>query len=114
MSTDRSLLRIYADLATAWVLLAIAPSARARLGAEDHRFLADRYAQLARHWRRAGWTARARANDEKAAEHARAAGVDDPPPAVAVGLPRPRPYARVEVRGRLLAGRWTPGRTRHP
>jgi hypothetical protein len=108
MTTHASLLRIYGDLAAAWVLLALAPAARARLSAEDHRFLADRYARLAGRWRRIGWLARAEANDAKAARHARAAGVDDPPPAVAVGLPVPRPYRTVDARGRVLPGRWTP------
>lgn len=98
--------RIYGDLMTARLLLAIAPSAASRLGAEDHRFLAVRHAQLATRWRQVGWVARGEAHDEHAARHRRAADAEDPPPAVAVGLPRPRPYVRVDARGRVLSGRW--------
>jgi len=108
MSAPMALVRIYSDLVTARVLFAIAPSAKALLSAEDHCFLAERYAQLATRWRRIGWLARAEANDEKAARHARAAGLDDPPPAVAVGLSMPRPYRTVDARGNVLAGRWPP------
>jgi hypothetical protein len=108
VSARLPLLRIYVDLVTARVLLGIAPSAKALLSAEDHRFLAERYAQLATRWRRIGCLSRAEANDEKAARHAGAAGLDDPPPALAVGLPVPWPYTMVDARARVLPGRWTP------
>ena len=98
--------RIHVDLLTARLLLALAPSAASRLGAEDHRFLAVRHAQLATRWRHIGWNTRAAAHEEKAARHGRAAGADDPPPAVAVGLHVPRPYIRIDARGRVLSGRW--------
>jgi hypothetical protein len=112
MSRPLPLLRIYGDLVSARVLLALAPSAKGLLSGEDHRFLAERYAQLAAGWRRVGWLARAEANDEKARRHARAAGADEPPPAVAVGLAVPRPYRTIDARGSLLAGRWTPPSSR--
>jgi hypothetical protein len=94
--------RIQVDLLTARLLLAIAPAAASGLGAEDHRFLAERHAQLATRWRRVGWRARAAAHEDKAAWHWRAAGPDDPPPAVAVGMPRPWPAAAVDARGRRI------------
>jgi hypothetical protein len=92
--------RIQVDLLTARLLLAIAPAAASRLSAEDHRFLAVRHARLATRWRHVGWQARATSHDDKAAWHWRAAGLEDPPPAVAVGMPRPLPAAVVEARGR--------------
>jgi hypothetical protein len=106
MNARLPLWRLHLDLLTARLLLAMAPSAASRLGAEDHRFLSVRHAQLATRWRHIGWNARAKAHDEKAAGHWRAAGADDPPPAVAVGMPRPRPYSLVDARGRVLSGRW--------
>jgi hypothetical protein len=99
--------RIHADLWTARLLLAVAPSAASQLGAEDHRFLAVRHAQLATRWRHLGWIARARAHEEKAAWHWRAAGADEPPPAVAMGMPRPRPALAIDARGRSLTTRAT-------
>ena len=100
--------RIYADLLAAWVLLAIAPAAAATLSAADHRFLAERYAQLAARWRRIGWHSRAATLDTRADHHLDAAGGDDLPPAVAVAMRRPRPSIPVVARGRVLPGRWTP------
>jgi hypothetical protein len=96
--------RIHADLLTARLLFALAPSAISQLGAEDHRFLAVRHAQLALWWRQIGWTSRARSHGDKAARHWRAAGTDDPPPAVAAGLPRRWPSTAVDARG------WSVGR----
>jgi hypothetical protein len=109
MKDRLSLWRIHLDLLTARLLLSLAPSAVSRLGAEDHRFLAVRHDALATRWRHAGWNARAKAHGEKAAAHWRAAGTDEPPPAIAVGMPRPFPYARVDARGRVLSGRWGGG-----
>jgi len=94
--------RIHVDLLTARLLLAIAPAAASGLSVEDHRFLAERHAQLATRWRDVGWQARAAAHEDKAAWHWRAAGPEDPPPAVAVGMPRPWPAAAVEARGRRI------------
>jgi hypothetical protein len=102
-----SLWRIHADLLTARLLLAVAPGAAERLGPEDHRFLAERHARLAVWWRSIGWAMRSRAHEDKAALHWRAAGADDPPPAVAVGLPRPWPSVRVDARGRVAGPRAT-------
>jgi hypothetical protein len=103
--------RLRYDLMSARLLLAVSQAeARGELRPEVHRFLADRYAQLARHWRQRGWRAHAAALGSKAEWHADRSGHDDPPPAIAVGLPRPRSHAVVDARGRVLAGRWTPPR----
>jgi hypothetical protein len=105
--------RIYLDLLTAWALLGIAPGAAVLLSAEDHGFLAERYAQLSARWRRVGWRARADALAARAERHLDAAGGDDLPPAVAMAMPRPRPSVAVDARGHVLAGRWTPPSTPH-
>jgi hypothetical protein len=94
--------RIQVDLLTARLLLALAPAAASELSAEDHRFLAVRHAQLATRWHHVGWRARARSHEDKAAWHWRAAGPEDPPPAVAVGMPRPWPAADVDARGQSI------------
>jgi hypothetical protein len=107
MSRPLPLWRIYTDLLAAWTLLRIAPGAAAALSPEDHRFLAERYAQLAARWRRVGWRAHADALAARAGRHIDAAGDDDLPPAVAVAMPRPRPSVAVDARGRVLSGRWT-------
>lgn len=114
MSERLPLWRVHLDLLTARLLLTLAPSAAANLGAEDHRFLAVRHDALATRWRHAGWNARARAHEQQAAAHWRAAGADEPPPAVAVGMPRPLPYARLDARGRVLPGRWGEGTASSP
>ena len=114
MTERLPLWRVHLDLLTARLLLMLAPSAAAKLGAEDHRFLAVRHAQLATRWRQVGWKARANAHDDKAAAHWRAAGAEEPPPAVAVGMPRPLPYARIDARGRVLPGRWGGGTASSP
>jgi hypothetical protein len=99
--------RIYGDLFSAWALLGIAPGAADLLSSEDHRFLAERYAQLAARWRRIGWRTHAVTLEAKADRHVDAAGDGDLPPAVAVALPRPRPFVSVDARCRVLGGRWT-------
>jgi hypothetical protein len=99
--------QIYFDLLAARALLGMAPNAAASLSPEDHRFLAERYAQLAARWRRTGWRAHADALVAKAERHIDAAGGDDLPPAVAMAMPRPRPFVPVDVRGKVLAGPWT-------
>ena len=113
MSRPLPLWQIYADLLAAWVLLRIAPGAAASLGAEDHRFLAERYAQLAARWRRVGWQAHADALAARAERHIDTAGGDDLPPAAAMAMPRPRPFVAADARGRVLAGRWTRPSTPH-
>jgi hypothetical protein len=107
MNARLPLWRIHVDLLTARLLLAVAPSAVSQLSAEDHRFLAVRHAQLATRWRHFGWQGRAGAHEDKAAWHWRAAGADDPPPAVAVGMPRPSPGAAVDARGPFVGKRAT-------
>jgi hypothetical protein len=112
VSQSLPLWRIYADLLAAWVLLGIAPGAVASLSAEDHRFLAERYAQLAARWRRIGWRAHADVLEAKAERHTGAAGGDDLPPAAAMAMPRSRRSVAVDARSRVLPGRWTPPSTR--
>jgi hypothetical protein len=112
VSPTLPLCQIYVDLLTAWALLGIAPGAAPSLSAEDHGFLAERYAQLAARWRRVGWRAHADALAAKAQRHIDAAGGNDLPPAAAMAMPRPRPCVPVAARGRILPGRWTPSATR--
>jgi hypothetical protein len=109
---------IYLDLLAARMLLGIAPRAAALLSAADHRFLAERYAQLAARWRRAGWPSHAGVLARKAEAHIDAAGGEDLPPAVAAAMPRPRPALVVEARGHVIRNPWaaSPDRPRplHP
>jgi hypothetical protein len=107
MSRSLPLWQIYVDLLAARALLSMAPNAAASLSPEDHRFLAERYAQLAARWRRTGWRAHADALVARAERHIDAAGGDDLPPAVAMAMPRPRPFVPVDARGKVLAGPWT-------
>jgi len=79
---------------------------RGELWPRIHRFMADRYDQLAEDARTRG-----RTNTDRLAEaarrHAELAGDDDDlPPACAMGLPRPRPRIPVDVRGRVVTGPW--------
>jgi hypothetical protein len=99
----------YDVLSTRLLLAATLAEARGELRPEVHGFLADRYARLAAHWRRAGWHAHAAALGRKAAHHAEAAD-DEPPPAAAMGLPRRARTLSVDARGRVLSGRWPPSR----
>ena len=107
MSRPVALWRIYGDLLIARMLLGVAPGAAAKLSPEDHRFLAERYGQLATRWRAVGWRRRADVLDVKAQGHIDAAGGDDLPPAASMGLPRPFPRIPIDARGRVLSGRWT-------
>jgi hypothetical protein len=97
---------IYLDLLTARVLLGIAPRAVTLLSAADHRFLAERYAQLAARWRRVGWLSHADVLTRKAEAHIDAAGGDDLPPAIAAAMPHPRPALLVDARGHVITGPW--------
>jgi hypothetical protein len=95
----------YDVLSVQLLLVASQAEARGELRPEVHRFLAERYERLSAHWRDAGWPRRAAALARKARRHADAAG-DDPPPAIAVGMPRPRPYLSTVARGRVVSGPW--------
>ena len=57
---------------------------------EVHRYLYDRYWRLAAHHERRGATRRAERLHSLAGFHYRAAGMNEPPPAVAVALPAPQ------------------------
>ena len=64
---------------------------------EVHLFLADRYGRLARYHRNRGNKRRAQELDLKATEHFRLGGGDEPPPAVAAVMGRPRPWEIVDA-----------------
>jgi hypothetical protein len=99
--------RLRYDVLSGRLLLFLAQAeARGELRPDVHRFLAHRYDRLAAHWRSAGWARHAASLAVKSRRHVEAAGDDDPPPAVAVGMPRPRPSLGVDARGRVLDGRW--------
>jgi hypothetical protein len=61
----------------------------ADLTADAHLYFADRYRRLAEHHRLRGHVARAQRLDERAREHEDASGLDGPPFAAAIAMPRP-------------------------
>jgi hypothetical protein len=64
---------------------------------EVHLYLADRYGRLARHHQRCGHASRASALNQKAEKHYRLGGGGEPPPAVAMAMPGPRPHVIVDA-----------------
>lgn len=91
-----------ADLLTARVLVWIARAGRdVELTPETHLFFADRYEQLALYYRRRGEVRKTRQFERKAREHFRdGGGLDGPPHAAAMAMPRPRQYVRLNAVGR--------------
>jgi len=105
--TKPSLWQLRWDVASTHVLVWFArPSESRVLRSEVHLFLADRYGRLARHHQRLGHTRRAIELDQKAAEEFRLGGGSEPPPAVAIAMPVPRPRVLVDLVAH--SGPWHP------
>ena len=68
---------------------------------EAHLFFADRYRRLARHQRNRGRLSRADALDARARKHEGASGVDGPPFAAAMAMPRPTRFVRTDAVSRV-------------
>jgi hypothetical protein len=86
------------DLASTQVLIWLAhPSEDRQLRPEVHLFLADRYGRLAQHHRRRGHLRQAATLDGRAEEHFRLGGGIEPPPAVSMAMPIPRPRVLVKA-----------------
>ena len=93
MTRHDSRLGLTADLLSAKVLVWIASVGRdAELTRDAHLYFADRYSRLARVHRAGGRTGRAKDLERKAREHFEWAGLDGPPFAAAMGMPRPRRF----------------------
>jgi hypothetical protein len=105
--TVPSLWQLRWDVACTRVLVWLArPSESRVLRPEVHLFLADRYGRLARWHERLGHSRRAIELDQKADEQFRLGGGYEPPPAVAMAMPIPRPTVFVDVVAR--AAPWHP------
>lgn len=91
-----------ADLLTARVLVWIARAGRdVELTPETHLFFADRYQRLALYYRGRGEMRKTRQFERKARAHLHAGGgLDGPPHAAAMAMPRPSRYVRVNAVGR--------------
>ena len=93
MTRHDSRLGLTADLLSAKVLVWIASVGRdAELTRDAHLYFAERYSRLARVHRAGGRTGRAKDLERKAREHFDSAGLDGPPFAAAMGMPRPRRF----------------------
>jgi hypothetical protein len=88
-----------ADLLCAKVLVWIASVGRdVEITPEAHIYFFDRYRQLAAHHRAHGRIEKAKRLQAKADEHYRAGGgVDGPPYAAAVAMPRPRRFVQTDA-----------------
>jgi len=84
--------RLRLDIMWTHALIWLADPTRSKqLDSEVHLYLADRYGRLARWYDRAGRKGRAAKYDDLAEYHFRVGGGLEPPPAVAVAMPIPRP-----------------------
>ena len=93
LAPDDSWPALAADVVFTRVLVWIASVGRsAELTRDAHLYFADRYARLARVHRGAGRAGRAYDLERKAREHLDAAGLDGPPHAAAMAMPRPRRF----------------------
>jgi hypothetical protein len=90
------------DLLSAKVLVWVASVGRdAELTPEAHIYFFDRYRRLAQYHRTHGRPDKARRLQAKADEHYRAGGgVDGPPYAAAMAMPRPNRFIQTEAVGR--------------
>jgi hypothetical protein len=87
------------DLLTANVLVWVASVGRdVELTPEAHRFFYDRYRRLAEHHRTAGRLGKARRFQTRADTHNRlGGGLDGPPYAAAMAMPRPGRFTRTDA-----------------
>ena len=99
--------RVRGELLWARVQLRVGSKDRSR--SEIYGVMADRYWGLANHYDRKGSKERASRLREKAVLYLRAPSDEDPPPAVAVALSRPRPARSVRA---VWRRRWLPRRRR--
>ena len=98
MAPHDSRLGLTADLLSARVLVWIASVGRnAELTRDAHLYFADRYARLARLHRAAGHAGRSADLERKARAHLDSAGLDGPPFAAAMALPRPRRFLMTDA-----------------
>jgi hypothetical protein len=95
-----------ADLLSAKVLVWVASVGRdAELTPEAHLYFFDRYRRLAHYHQAHGRPGRARRLLAKADEHCRAGGgVDGPPYAAAMAMPRPNRFIRTDAVSRSRFG----------
>jgi hypothetical protein len=99
-----SRLSLSVDLLSAKVLVWIASVGRdAELTPEAHIYFFDRYSRLAGCHRARGSFAKAKRLQAKADEHCRAGGLDGPPYAAAMAMPRPARFVRSDAVSR---SRW--------
>jgi hypothetical protein len=95
---DDSEWRLRWDLWSIQLLLRLAlAGGRGEARPEVHLYLADRYARLAEHHRRAGHHDSARRLQMKSEAHWSDGGGDGPPFAAAMAMPRPRPSVLVDA-----------------
>jgi hypothetical protein len=93
-----SVARLRVDIASAKILVWFASVGRdADLTSESHLYFFDRYGRLADCHRRRGQMARARRLQRNADEHYRLSGLDGPPYAAAMAMPRPTRWVSVEA-----------------
>ena len=89
---------LWLDVLCAKALVWVASFGRnADLTPEAHLYFADRYEQLAQRHRRQGCPARAERLESRAEHHLDAAGLDGPPFAAAMAMPRPRRWLRTDA-----------------
>ena len=101
MVSHDSRLGLTADLLSAKLLVWIASAGRsAELTLDAHLYFADRYTRLARVHRAAGHAGRANGLERKARAHLDSAGLDGPPFAAAMAMPRPRRFVMTDAVGR--------------
>ena len=98
MTPPDSRLGLTVDLLSAKLLVWVATVGRdADLTRDAHLYFADRYARLAQVHRAQGRAGRSRELERKAREHLDAAGLNGPPYASAMAMPRPRRFVMTDA-----------------
>jgi hypothetical protein len=93
-----SRLRLTADLLSAKVLVWLVSVGRdTELTREAHLYFADRYSRLAQLHRARGRAGRSSELERKAREHLDAAGLNGPPYAAAMAMPRPTRFVMTDA-----------------